>query len=115
MEVKYKTVVGESGCSDQHSPLKEQSEFCCGRMIDAFDGGVIAFAHDDYGVSKPEVQIVRQFYRYGDLDPSTHAIDFCPFCGAKINATEAQRVRRVREEKTETITQTKVSYREEPA
>lgn len=116
MKIGYKTVI--DGRIETHEPVRGGVTPCCERMSEAWSGNAVVFSEARYAYSQsgpPVAQIAYASSDYdGGLDHVYYPIDFCPFCGARIECVEQQRVKVVEETVAEVVTQKKVVRREVP-
>lgn len=116
MLVKYKTVVYKDYRGDDEEVvemLSDESVPCCGPLKDQL-GDAVEFGENGEYSRTPTLALVHKWWCYDSVEHSYHPISFCPFCGARIRAEEARRVRRVEKRKTEVLTRESVTYDEVP-
>jgi hypothetical protein len=96
MKFFYKTVYYADGSRPQYDK-HSVSEFCCREMGEAHNEDLITLG-DDYNTSTKVCINSKEVCGYDYYDRHT-PINFCPFCGEKLEAGEAGRVNRKRVEK----------------
>jgi len=99
MKVNYKTVVkGQDHFRYEKGVIDHAAGPCCAAMHEAFDDYIkFGGSYDD----TPKLHIQEKGWE-GDV--SYHPIDFCPFCGQRIECVEVLRTRIVRTPKVVTST-----------
>lgn len=97
MKIEYKTTLDISGEPCNVSEVRHMP--CCSEMGKAYacdgDYDCMSFG-DESGQGKAAIFLTsEEFGYYGDRTTNYHKIDFCPFCGAKIECEEVERIKTV--------------------
>lgn len=117
MKLTYKTIL-----TDEEAVRHERVFFepCCSDMGNHFKQrghGLFSFA-GEYGWDGPTVFVVdKNPGYYGSIEENHYPIGFCPFCGAKIECIEKEKVRRKQRtvEVTRTVKESQTVFDDEPA
>jgi hypothetical protein len=88
MKIKYKTTI----CDSKEYRQVGEPEFCCPEMKVAW-GEAIVFGKVDYNGEGNRVHISRCHPYPEGACWDAYAVDFCPFCGEKIECEEVEVVR----------------------
>ncbi|RJQ26110.1 hypothetical protein C4577_04210 [Candidatus Parcubacteria bacterium] len=69
---------------------------CCQIMTDYWNSGFVALSKHGHDGSKPVVQLEWKEPDYDDITNCEESINFCPWCGEKIELKEIERVKEVK-------------------
>lgn len=95
--INYKTIFGEDS---SYFEWKNSDSYCCDNMKEAFANEFIEFDGDE----KPVLTICKVTIYSDDTDFEHMNIEYCPFCGTKIEYKEICQVKIVTKTVTKTVT-----------
>jgi hypothetical protein len=93
MKIQYQTIL--IGDFKRYKYKSKELEFCCEGLKDAYESDKINFGGDRYKDGFETNKICIRTCEYGDSYWDN--IDYCPWCGEKINPIEQDKFKLIRE------------------